>query len=87
MARAVRGEGSHPGRSGTKVPALSTIQRTLVNEIETSVNEIETSAETDASKAPLPAGHPEAAHGRIGVLLLNLGTPDDTDYWSMRRYL
>jgi ferrochelatase len=62
------------------VPALSTIQRTLVNEIETS-------AETDASKAPLPAGHPEAAHGRIGVLLLNLGTPDDTDYWSMRRYL
>jgi ferrochelatase len=27
------------------------------------------------------------AHGRIGVLLLNLGTPDGTDYWSMRRYL
>lgn len=25
--------------------------------------------------------------GRIGVLLLNLGTPDATDYWSMRRYL
>lgn len=25
--------------------------------------------------------------GRIGVLLVNLGTPDDTDYWSMRRYL
>ncbi len=25
--------------------------------------------------------------GRIGVLLLNLGTPDGTDYWSMRRYL
>ena len=24
---------------------------------------------------------------RIGVLLLNLGTPDGTDYWSMRRYL
>ena len=24
---------------------------------------------------------------RIGVLLLNLGTPDATDYWSMRRYL
>jgi protoporphyrin/coproporphyrin ferrochelatase len=27
------------------------------------------------------------AGGRIGVLLVNLGTPDDTDYWSMRRYL
>jgi len=25
--------------------------------------------------------------GRVGVLLLNLGTPDATDYWSMRRYL
>jgi ferrochelatase len=29
---------------------------------------------------------PERA-GKIGVLLVNLGTPDDTDYWSMRRYL
>jgi protoporphyrin/coproporphyrin ferrochelatase len=34
-----------------------------------------------------PAAHPNVAHGRIGVLLLNLGTPDATDYWSMRRYL
>jgi ferrochelatase len=25
--------------------------------------------------------------GNIGVLLVNLGTPDATDYWSMRRYL
>lgn len=36
---------------------------------------------------PLPAGHPAVAFGRIGVLLVNLGTPDATDYWSMRRYL
>ncbi len=28
-----------------------------------------------------------ATGGRIGVLLVNLGTPDATDYWSMRRYL
>jgi ferrochelatase len=28
-----------------------------------------------------------SAKRRIGVLLLNLGTPDATDYWSMRRYL
>jgi ferrochelatase len=28
-----------------------------------------------------------AVAGRIGVLLVNLGTPDATDYWSMRRYL
>jgi ferrochelatase len=35
----------------------------------------------------LPAGHPPVAAGRVGVLLVNLGTPDATDYWSMRRYL
>ena len=34
-----------------------------------------------------PAGHPAARSGRIGVLLMNLGTPEGTDYWSMRRYL
>jgi ferrochelatase len=34
-----------------------------------------------------PEGHPAAKHGRIGVLLINLGTPEATDYWSMRRYL
>jgi protoporphyrin/coproporphyrin ferrochelatase len=34
-----------------------------------------------------PEGHPGIPSGKIGVLLLNLGTPDATDYWSMRRYL
>ena len=34
-----------------------------------------------------PDGHPPVATGRIGVLIVNLGTPDATDYWSMRRYL
>ena len=33
------------------------------------------------------ADHPEVKKPRIGVLLLNLGTPDATDYWSVRRYL
>lgn len=28
-----------------------------------------------------------AEAGRVGVLLINLGTPEGTDYWSMRRYL
>ena len=28
-----------------------------------------------------------ATPGNIGVLLVNLGTPDATDYWSVRRYL
>lgn len=34
-----------------------------------------------------PADHPAVKSGRIGVLLMNLGTPEATDYWSMRRYL
>jgi ferrochelatase len=34
-----------------------------------------------------PAGGAPAAPPKAGVLLLNLGTPDATDYWSMRRYL
>lgn len=34
-----------------------------------------------------PATHPPVAARKIGVLLANLGTPDATDYWSMRRYL
>ncbi len=38
---------------------------------------------------PAHAGpdHPPVRHGRTGILLANLGTPDATDYWSMRRYL
>jgi protoporphyrin/coproporphyrin ferrochelatase len=34
-----------------------------------------------------PADHPAVKNGRIGILLLNLGTPDATSYWPMRRYL
>ena len=35
----------------------------------------------------LPPGHPDLPPSRVGVILANLGTPDATDYWSMRRYL
>src|SRR5918912_3496153 len=34
-----------------------------------------------------PVDHPPVRSGRIGVLLMNLGTPEATDYRSMRRYL
>ena len=34
-----------------------------------------------------PADHPAIASAKVGVLLVNLGTPGGTDYWSMRRYL
>lgn len=34
-----------------------------------------------------PEKHPAIPAPKTGVLLLNLGTPEGTDYWSMRRYL
>ncbi|MEO1066511.1 MAG: ferrochelatase [Pseudomonadota bacterium] len=42
---------------------------------------------SEFKQGSLPDGHPEVNFGRTGVLLVNLGTPDATDYWSMRRYL
>ena len=33
------------------------------------------------------ADHPKVKFGKIGVLVANLGTPDDYTYWPMRRYL
>lgn len=48
-------------------------------------------ADTDRAAAMrqtrLPEGHPPVANGKVGVLLINLGTPDGTSYWPMRRYL
>jgi protoporphyrin/coproporphyrin ferrochelatase len=38
-------------------------------------------------ETPLPPGHPPIMPKKIGLLLMNLGTPEATDYWSMRRYL
>ena len=39
------------------------------------------------SRDHLPEGHPPLKQPKLGVLLINLGTPDATDYGSMRRYL
>lgn len=36
---------------------------------------------------PLPEGHPLVKSSKVGVLLINLGTPDGTDFKSIRRYL
>ena len=45
----------------------------------------------DARRRPrlahAPPDHPPLPAARVGVVLANLGTPDATDYWSMRRYL
>jgi len=41
----------------------------------------------DTSLINAPSDHPKVKFGKIGVLLANLGTPDDYGYWSMRRYL
>src|SRR5271168_3747047 len=39
------------------------------------------------ARALRPAAHPPEPNGRVGVLIVNLGTPEGTDYWSIRRYL
>ena len=41
----------------------------------------------DPDRSAWPGDHPAVLSGKIGVLLLNLGTPDGTSYWPMRRYL
>ena len=35
----------------------------------------------------MPSDHPRVPSAELGLLLINLGTPDALDYWSMRRYL
>jgi protoporphyrin/coproporphyrin ferrochelatase len=35
----------------------------------------------------IPEGHPQVRTGKVGVLLINLGTPDAPDTRSVRRYL
>ena len=42
---------------------------------------------TDLRQGVRPVDHPPVRAGRIGVLLMNLGTPEGTSYWPMRRYL
>ena len=42
---------------------------------------------TREARAFRPADHPPAPNGRVGVLIVNLGTPEGTDFWSIRRYL
>ena len=44
---------------------------------------------TKDAKCPVhaEADHPKLPAPRVGILLANLGTPDNYDYWSMRRYL
>ena len=32
-------------------------------------------------------GHPEVKFGRTGLLLVNLGTPDSTNWFDIRKYL
>jgi len=34
-----------------------------------------------------PTSHPAIPRAKVGVLVANLGTPDGTSYWPMRRYL
>ena len=35
----------------------------------------------------LTENHPKTNYGKTGVLLINLGTPDSTSWWDIRKYL
>jgi ferrochelatase len=39
------------------------------------------------AQSHLPKDHPKVAFGKVGILLVNLGTPDGHDKRNMRRYL
>ena len=43
--------------------------------------------DTSARPAHAPDSHPKLPARKVGILLANLGTPDGTSYWPMRRYL
>lgn len=45
------------------------------------------SAPVTVRPAHAKSDHPAIATPKVGILLANLGTPDNYDYWSMRRYL
>ena len=49
----------------------------------------QSNAEERPATCPMHAqpDHPAVKPARVGILVANLGTPDGTDYWSMRRYL
>ena len=48
-----------------------------------------TNTSNDSATVPAHAevDHPRVKAPKVGILLANLGTPDNYDYWSMRRYL
>ncbi|MFC5509009.1 MULTISPECIES: ferrochelatase [Hyphomicrobiales] len=48
---------------------------------------VQTKPAADMRAVMLPPDHPPVRTGRIGVLLMNLGTPEGTTYWPMRAYL
>ncbi|HEV2554352.1 MAG TPA: ferrochelatase [Bosea sp. (in: a-proteobacteria)] len=48
---------------------------------------VQTKPAADMRAVVLPPDHPPVRTGRIGVLLMNLGTPEGTTYWPMRAYL
>ena len=51
------------------------------------MNAIDTHVEEGANPLHWPADHPHVKVGKVGVLLVNLGTPDGHDKANMRRYL
>ena len=70
-----------------EIAAAQRPTRPLAREAAGTAGAVAISASPETERRFLPDGHPGLKQEKVGVLLLNLGTPDATDYWSMRRYL
>jgi len=57
--------------------------------LDTKSTTTQTEHSKDLAVCPMhaPADHPKIKPAKVGILVANLGTPDNYDYWSMRRYL
>lgn len=64
-------------------PSVNTHDQKAFDMSETAPADVNRSLELSV----LPEDHPPVAFGKVGVLIVNLGTPEATDYWPMRRYL
>ncbi len=68
-------------------PTLSEPASTPSPAAEAAVGPVTGARAAAAPRAVPPRPHPPVRTGRIGVLLLNLGTPSGTGYFAIRRYL
>ena len=76
---------SHPAEQSVEHSADAGVQAGLKAKVQAGVPAAGISR--SAALSVMPADHTKVSFGKVGVLIVNLGTPDGTSYWPMRRYL